>query len=115
MEEFNVNMTTAILGFSLFVFGIFLAPITTPHASERYGRTPVYLVNMFLCMLFLLGASRATSWTALASLRFYAGVFGGPCLVLIEGTYADMWSAATTGTYYAFTAAAANIGAGLGK
>lgn len=113
--EFNVKMPIAILGMSLYVLGIFCAPILTPHWSERFGRRPVYMVSLFVSMLFLLGAGRSTTWTGLATCRFYAGFFGGPCLVLIEGTFADVWSGATTGTYYSFTAAAANIGAGLGK
>jgi MFS transporter, DHA1 family, multidrug resistance protein len=115
MAEFNVSMPVAILGMSLYLFGIFFAPIHTPHWSERYGRKPVYIVSLFLCMLFILGASRSKTWGALAACRFFAGFFGGPCLVLIEGTFADVWSAAVTNTYYAFLASAANVGAGLGE
>ena len=47
-------------------------------------------------------------------LRFFAGLFGGPCVVNIEGTFADIWSAETTNTYYAFQGTAQFIGAGLG-
>ncbi len=115
MAEFSTSMPVAILGFSLFIFGIFFAPIHTPHWSERFGRRPVYAVSLFLCMLFVLGASRSKTYAALAACRFFAGFFGGPCLVLIEGTFADVWSANTTNTYYSFLAAAANVGAGLGR
>lgn len=115
MAEFNVSMPVAILGFSLYVFGIFFAPIHTPHWSERFGRRPVYFASLSLCMLFVLGASRSQTWAALATSRFFAGLFGGPCLVLIEGTFADVWSGTATNTYYSFLAAAANVGAGLGK
>jgi MFS transporter, DHA1 family, multidrug resistance protein len=115
MEEFNVTMPVAILGFSLYIFGIFFAPIHTPHWSERFGRRPVYFVSLPLCMVFVLGAGRSNTWAALAACRFFAGFFGGPCLVLIEGTFADIWPAATTNSYYSFLAAAANIGAGLGE
>jgi MFS family permease len=114
MAELNVSMPVAILGMSLYVFGIFFAPIHTPHWSERFGRKPVYIVSLSLCMLFILGAGRSKTWGALAACRFFAGFFGGPCLVLIEGTFADVWSAAATNTYYAFLASAANVGAGLG-
>ncbi len=115
MAEFNVSMPVAILGMSLYVFGIFFAPIHTPHWSERFGRKPVYIVSLLCCMLFILGASRSKTWAALAVSRFFAGFFGGPCLVLIEGTFADIWSAGATNTYYSFLASAANIGAGLGE
>ena len=47
-------------------------------------------------------------------LRFFAGLFGGPCVVNIEGTFADIWSAKTTNTYYAFLGTAQFFGAGLG-
>lgn len=114
VSEFNVSMPVAILGMSLYIFGIFFAPIHTPHWSERFGRKPVYFVGLFLCMLFVLGASRSRKFAALAACRFYAGFFGGPCLVLLEGTFADIWSADTTNTYYAFLASAAYIGTGLG-
>jgi MFS transporter, DHA1 family, multidrug resistance protein len=115
MEEFDVSMGTAILGFSLYIFGIFFAPIHTPHWSERFGRRPVYMVSLFVGMLFTLGASRSKQWASLAACRFFAGFFGGPCLVLIEGTFADIWSADSTNTYYSFLASSANIGAGLGE
>lgn len=115
MAEFDVTMPVAILGMSLYIFGIFFAPIHTPHWSERLGRRPVYMASLFLCMLFILGAGKSKKFAALAACRFFAGFFGGPCLVLIEGTFADVWSADTTNTYYSFLAASANIGAGLGK
>ncbi|ERF74148.1 hypothetical protein EPUS_08887 [Endocarpon pusillum Z07020] len=114
MVEFNISMPVVTLGFSLYIFGIFFASIHTPHWSERFGRKPVYLVSLFLCMLFTLGASRSRTWSALAATRFFAGLCGGPCLVLIEGTFADVWSVCATNTYYSFLAAAANVGAGLG-
>jgi MFS family permease len=50
----------------------------------------------------------------MAICRFLAGFAGGPCLVLIEGTFADIWSAETTNTYYAFLGTAAYIGAACG-
>ena len=115
MKEFKTSMAVAILGMSLYLFGVFFAPIHTPHWSERYGRKPVYLITIFISILFLIGASRSMTWTSLAVCRFFAGFFGGPSLVLIEGTFADIWSGETTNTYYSFLAASANIGAGLGK
>lgn len=73
------------------------------------------MISLFVCMLFTLGASRSMTWPSLAACRFFAGFSGGPCLVLIEGTFADVWSADFTNTYYSFLASAAYIGAGLGK
>ncbi len=108
-------MQVAILGLSLNLLGIAFAPIITPHLSERFGRQAVYLVSLPTFSLFILGASFSRSFAALAVCRFFAGFFGGPCLVLIEGTFADVWSAKITVAYYSFLALASFIGAACGK
>lgn len=112
--EFQVSMTAAVLGLSLNLLGIAFAPITTPHLSERFGRSPVYLVSLPIFALFILGAGYSKSFAALAVCRFFAGFFGGPCLVLIEGTFADVWSSHKTVTYYSVLSLASYIGAGCG-
>jgi len=107
-------MTKAIAGFSLYLFGVFFAPIYTPHLSERHGRSILYLISIFCCGFFHLGAGLSQSFASLAICRFFAGFAGGPCLVLIEGTFADIWSAETTNTYYAFLGCASYVGAATG-
>ena len=107
-------MTQAILGMSLYLFGVTFAPIWTPHVTERVGRSLVYLCCLPICGVFLVGAGVSRNFTGVALCRFWAGFFGGPCLVLIEGTFADIWSAETTNTYYAFLGTAAYIGAACG-
>lgn len=74
-------MQVAILGLSLYLLGIAFAPITTPHITERLGRQVVYLLSLPLFSLFILGASFSKSFAALAVCRFFAGFFGGPCIV----------------------------------
>lgn len=108
-------MTVAILGFSLNLLGIVFAPIITPHLSERLGRVTIYLISLPLFSLFILGASRSQSFASLAICRFLAGFFGGPCLVLIEGTFADCWRGHTTVTYYAILSLSSYIGAACGR
>lgn len=107
-------MTQAILGMSLYLFGIAFAPIWTPHVTERTGRSLVYLCALPACGLFLIGAGLSRTFAGVAICRFLAGLVGGPCLVLIEGTFADIWSAETTNTYYAFLGTAPYIGAACG-
>jgi DHA1 family multidrug resistance protein-like MFS transporter len=114
MQSFETTMTQAIAGFSLYLFGIFFAPIYTPHLSERFGRSIIYLAAIFICGLFHLGAALSQSYTSLSICRFCAGFAGGPCLVLIEGTFADIWDAETTNTYYAFLGVASYYGAASG-
>lgn len=65
-------------------------------------------------MLFVLCAGLAQNFATLAACRFFAGLFGGPCLVLIEGTFADVWPVSATGTYYSVLTMASYIGAGCG-
>ena len=115
MMRFNVSMTVAILPFSLFLWGIAFAPIWIVHVSEKFGRHLGYLVLIPIFGLFILGASLSQSFTALAVCRFFAGFFGGPVLVLIEGTFADVWSADIVITYYAVLTLASFIGAAAGK
>jgi DHA1 family multidrug resistance protein-like MFS transporter len=114
MMAFNISMTKAIAGFSIYLFGIFFAPIYTPHLSERYGRSIIYLISIFCCGGFHLGSALSKTYASLIICRFFAGLTGGPCLVLIEGTFADIWAAKTTNTYYAFLACASYFGAASG-
>ena len=95
--------------------GIALAPIWVPHATERVGRSPVYLLSLPLFGLFILGVSLAKNFSTILACRFFAGVFGGPSLVLIEGTFADVWSAQTTVSYYSVLSLASYFGAASGE
>ena len=94
--------------------GVFFAPIHTPHFSERFGRRPVYLVCVPIFALFILGASFSQSFAALLVCRFFAGLFGGPTLVLIEGTFADLWSPNVTVSYYSVLTMSSFIGTACG-
>ena len=107
-------MQHATLGFSLFIFGIFFAPLWSPHLVEMFGRTPIYFVSTIIMSLFLIGAGFSKSFTSLAVCRFFAGFFGGSNVVNIEGTFADLWSASHTLTYYASLTLASYLGAAFG-
>lgn len=113
-SELNISMTLAIFGMSIFLLGVAFAPIHAPHIAERVGRSAFYSITFFIYLLFLLGSVRSKTFAGILVCRFFAGMFGGPVLVNIEGTFADMWSAETTNTYYAFLGAASYIGAALG-
>lgn len=105
----------ARLGFTMPFFGVILAPIYTPHLSERFGRRPIYLASLPLFSLCVVVIGATSSFSTLLAFRFLAGLFGGPCLVLIEGTFADIWSAQRTVTYYSFLTLASYLGAAFGK
>ncbi|MCJ1382293.1 hypothetical protein MMC17_005406 [Xylographa soralifera] len=114
ISSFDVSYTTAILGLSLYLFGIAGAPVITPHLSEAFGRSAVYLICLPIFSLFILGTGLSQTFASLAVCRFFAGLTGGPCLVLIEGTFADVWSADATNTYYAVLSMASFVGTGAG-
>ena len=113
-QEFGISVTYAIAPFSLFLLGTAFAPIYTPHLSERFGRRLIYLVAAFLSATFTIGSSQARSIEALCATRFFSGFFGGPIVVLIEGTYADIWPAQKTLLYYSNLAWASYLGAAAG-
>jgi MFS family permease len=113
-EAFGVSQRVAVLGFTMPFFGVFFAPIYTPHLSERYGRRPIYFTSFPLFCLCVIVIGLATNVSTLLAFRFLAGLFGGPCVVLIEGTFADVWSANKTVTYYSFLTLASYLGAAAG-
>ena len=96
-------------------FGVFFAPLYTPHVVERYGRRPLYFTALPLFSLCVIVIGLAQDFNLLLAFRFFAGLFGGPMAVLIEGTFADIWSAEYTVTYYSFLTLASFSGAAFGK
>ncbi|KAF2097771.1 MFS general substrate transporter [Rhizodiscina lignyota] len=112
--QFNVSRTVAVLPFAIFLWGVSFAPIYSPHLAERFGRSIIYFICVFLFSIFTLGVGYSQNFASIVVLRFFAGFFGGPCLVLIEGTFADIWDANQTNTYYAFLGTASYIGAACG-
>ena len=113
-KQFGVDMTTSIIGFSIMFWGIAFSPIWVPHATERFGRKPIYIASIFLFSIFMIGVGFAQNFSTVLALRFFAGLFGGPPLVLIEGTFADTWSARTTVTYYSYLTLASYVGVACG-
>ncbi|KAI1118992.1 MFS general substrate transporter [Nemania sp. NC0429] len=110
----GVSQYIANLGFTLPFLGVFFAPVYTPHLSEKFGRQPIYVASLLLYLLAVVVIGLASNYSTLLAFRFLAGLFGGPCVVLIEGTFADIWSAETTVTYYSFLTLASYWGAAFG-
>jgi len=112
--EFNVSITTALLGLSMYVVGLGLGPMFSAPLSEVFGRKMVYFVNLPIFMLFTMGAGLAKNIQTLAICRAFAGIFGGPALAVSGGSFVDIWDLKTSGSAVTVQAFATFMGPSLG-
>ncbi|KAI9692726.1 MAG: hypothetical protein M1820_009431 [Bogoriella megaspora] len=113
-ERFGVSGTAAILGLSLFTFGLGFGPVLGAPLSETFGRHIVYQSSLLVFMLFTLGAGFAQSYGTLVACRFLAGMVGGPVLAVGGGSIADLFPIHIRGTAAAFFLYAPFLGPALG-
>ncbi|KAF2248539.1 MFS general substrate transporter [Trematosphaeria pertusa] len=88
-REFGISHTLALLPLSFYALGMGFGPIIASPMSETYGRKIVYLVTTPLFALFILGSGWCQSNAALCVCRFFAGLFGAPCVSIASATIAD--------------------------
>jgi MFS family permease len=113
--EFDVSITTALLGVSMYVIGLGLGPMFSAPLSEVFGRKMVYFVNLPIFMLFTMGAGLAQNIETLCVCRTFAGIFGGPALAVSAGSFVDVWDLKTSGSAVTVQAFATFMGPALGK
>lgn len=89
--EFHTSTEVAILPFSLYILGLGFGPLIAAPCSERFGRSVVYKTSLPIFALFTLGSGFSQSIAALCVTRFFAGIFGGPSLVMGSATIADVY------------------------
>lgn len=99
-EHFGVSHTVALLGLSLFLWGLGLGAIVAAPVSEHYGRRIVYLTTVPIFGLFILGSGLAQNFTTLAVCRFFGGFFGSAVVSVGGGTNADLWPPTLAGFVY---------------
>ncbi len=92
MRTFDVSMTIALLGLSLYVLGLAFGPILAAPISETLGRRTVYFASTPIAALFILGAGVSQSFAAFATCRFFAAFFASPVLAVGAGTQSDLWA-----------------------
>jgi MFS family permease len=92
MQEFNVGPVVALLPYCLYTVGLAFGPVLAAPMSETFGRRPVYIIGIPICLIFIMGAGFSTNMTALSITRFLAGAFSSPGLSNGSGTIADVWS-----------------------
>ena len=112
--EFNVSLTVARLGISLYVLGLAFGPILAAPISEASGRLAVYRLSIPLTAAFTLGAGFSQNMASLATFRFFAGFFGSPCLAVGASSIADLWPPVTRAMAISFYVLALFLGPALG-
>lgn len=112
--EFDVSITTALLGVSMYVIGLGLGPMFSAPLSEVFGRKMVYFVNLPIFMLFTMGAGLAHNIETLCLCRAFAGIFGGPALAVSAGSFVDVWDLKTSGSAVTVQAFATFMGPSIG-
>ncbi|KAE8392562.1 hypothetical protein ETB97_007145 [Aspergillus alliaceus] len=94
MKDFGVSTLLATLGLSLYVLGYGIGPLIFSPLSEIpvIGRSPVYIVTMFLFVIISIPTAFVNNFAGLVVLRFLQGFFGSPCLASGGASIGDMYS-----------------------
>jgi DHA1 family multidrug resistance protein-like MFS transporter len=94
MEIWGLKPVEASLPLSLYVLAYGIGPLIFAPLSEipLIGRSPVYMVTMFLFTILSLPTALVNNFAGLLVLRFLQGFFGSPCLANGAATMQDMYS-----------------------
>ncbi|KAJ7778241.1 major facilitator superfamily domain-containing protein, partial [Mycena metata] len=95
MAEFNVSLTTATLGLTLYVLAYGIGPMFLSPLQELpiLGRNPVYMATLFLFVIFQIPLTTATNINTVLAMRFMTGFFGSPALATGGASMADIFPA----------------------
>ncbi|KAJ7136110.1 major facilitator superfamily domain-containing protein [Mycena epipterygia] len=93
MAEFNVSLTMATLGLSLYVLAYGIGPMFLSPLQELpiLGRNPVYMATLFLFVVFQIPIVTATNMNTVLAMRFMTGFFGSPALATGGASMADIF------------------------
>ncbi|KAF7367534.1 MFS general substrate transporter [Mycena sanguinolenta] len=93
MSEFNVSLTTATLGLTLYVLAYGIGPMFLSPLQELpiLGRNPVYMATLFLFVIFQIPIVTATNISTVLAMRFMTGFFGSPALATGGASMADIF------------------------
>ncbi|ABN66451.1 multidrug resistance protein 2 [Scheffersomyces stipitis CBS 6054] len=94
MIKFNINRTLATLPLTMFVVGYGLGPMFLSPMTENaaIGRTPVYIVTLFIFFVLQIPTALSESIAGLAVLRLISGFFASPALATGGATIGDVIS-----------------------
>lgn len=91
VKEFDVTLTVATLGLSLYVLGFVFGPTILSPMSEVYGRNFVYRPSWIAFFFFQLGTALSKNIESFLICRFLSGAIVGTYLTVPMGTMADIW------------------------
>jgi len=89
----GINQTLATLGLTLFVIGYAIGPLFLAAPSEipQIGRTPIYMITLFLFVILQIPSALATNFAGLMVLRFLSGFIGSPVLATGGASLGDVF------------------------
>ncbi|KAJ7286873.1 major facilitator superfamily domain-containing protein [Mycena rebaudengoi] len=95
MSEFNVSLTTATLGLTLYVLAYGIGPMFLSPLQElpAFGRNPVYMATLFLFVIFQIPIVTASNMNTVLAMRFMTGFFGSPALATGGASMGDIFPA----------------------
>ncbi|KAF7349203.1 MFS general substrate transporter [Mycena sanguinolenta] len=93
MSEFNVSLTTATLGLTLYILAYGIGPMFLSPLQELpiLGRNPVYMATLFLFVIFQIPIVTATNIRTVLAMRFITGFLGSPAMATGGASMADIF------------------------
>ncbi|KAJ5769245.1 hypothetical protein N7520_003804 [Penicillium odoratum] len=93
-EQFGVSSVAGLLGLTLFVIGYGIGPMIWSPLSEipKIGRSPTYVLTLFVFVFFNFGVIYAKNFGMLLAFRFLTGFIGSPALATGAASMGDIWS-----------------------
>ncbi|KAJ6114686.1 hypothetical protein N7486_000464 [Penicillium sp. IBT 16267x] len=93
-EQFGVSKVAGTLGLTLFVLGYGIGPMLWSPLSEipMIGRSPTYVLTLFVFVFFNFGVIYAKNFGMLLAFRFLTGFVGSPALATGAASMGDIWS-----------------------
>ena len=114
-KDFHVSSEVATLGLSIYVLGLAVGPMTLAPLSERYGRSPLYIIPYGIFLLFIVGTALVKDIGGFLVLRLLSGLFCSMTIANFGGTIADLWPHHQTGYAMSIFLWAAVCGSPSGK
>lgn len=92
MVRFHVSREVAVLGISLYIFGLGVGPLLLSPISELYGRRITFIFSLSLSIVWQCLTTWSTTIEGVFFGRFLSGFFGSSFLSVAGGTISDIFT-----------------------